>query len=351
MRRALAVVVAAVICNIAVVATAHASAPPGTMDLLSSESVLRWINGYRVNPAPDGVPDVVKALSRLGAFKDPEAAGAYVGFIAGVIGANPSSAERLIGQMFPLPAADHWVVVRAIAYSGHPDWRRLLRVFAERMPTRRVMIQRYLAGQLPTLFQVAPERPQSLYQKARDYYDTHYGDKKTPPPAALEPSPELLDTFWGYYFATGRYRPVSRIVAMLPLSRDNDSVEKLTLGNMAKLTLASNASRDFKLLAMLKSTASRQPKEIAPILKDVIDAAETVDTARIRKQALAAIQDLQRKGPGYVRSLSQWGQIGTGAIALGCIAAAATGQVEFGLPCVVGGAVSSAALRYWETRQ
>ena len=351
MRRALAAVVAVVICNIAVFTAAHASASPRYVDLLSSESVLRWINGYRANPAPEGVPDVVKALSRLGAFKDAEAAGVYVGFIAGVIGANPGNAERLIGQMFPLPEEDHWAVVRAIAYSGHPEWRRLLRVFAERMPTRRVMIQRYLTGQIPTLFQVAPERTQSLYQKARDYYDAHYGDKKTPPPAALDPSPELLDTFWGYYFAVARYRPVSRIVAMLPWSKDNDSVEKLTLGNMAKFTLASNASRDFRLLAMLKSAAGRQPKEISPILKDVIDAAETVDTARIRKQALASIEELRRKGPGYVRNLSQLGQIGQGAIALGCIAAAATGQVELGLPCVIGGAASSAALRYWESKQ
>jgi hypothetical protein len=34
-------------------------------------------------------------------------------------------------------------------------------------------------------------------------------------------------------------------------------------------------------------------------------------------------------------------------VALGCIAAAAAGQVEIGIPCVVGGALSSAALNYW----
>ncbi len=34
-------------------------------------------------------------------------------------------------------------------------------------------------------------------------------------------------------------------------------------------------------------------------------------------------------------------------MALGCVAAAATGQVEVGVPCVVGGALGSAALNYW----
>jgi hypothetical protein len=38
--------------------------------------------------------------------------------------------------------------------------------------------------------------------------------------------------------------------------------------------------------------------------------------------------------------------MGEGAIAVGCIAAAAVGTVALGLPCVVGGAVTSAGLRY-----
>ena len=31
-----------------------------------------------------------------------------------------------------------------------------------------------------------------------------------------------------------------------------------------------------------------------------------------------------------------------------CIAAAVTGQVELGIPCVVGGAAASAALQFWD---
>ena len=37
-----------------------------------------------------------------------------------------------------------------------------------------------------------------------------------------------------------------------------------------------------------------------------------------------------------------------GALAIGCIAAAVAGQVEFGIPCVVGGVATSAALRIWD---
>ena len=140
---------------------------------------------------------------------------------------------------------------------------------------------------------------------------------------------------------------LTRILLMLPWSKDRDDTERLTVGNMAKYTLASNAARDADLLAMLKRGVDRQPDNVQPILQEVIEAAETMEIAHIRKDALASIEDLKRKGPGSKRDISTWGQIGQGAVALGCIAAAATGQVEIGIPCVVGGALGSAALNYW----
>jgi hypothetical protein len=352
MRRAFVVASMIALCIVGAMPTAS-WARLQTLDLVSADGILRWINGYRHDPDPASVPDVVKAMARLSAFKEPESAGAYVGFIAGVIAANPERAEELIAKMFPLSDESHWVIVRAIAYSEHPEWRRLLRVFAERMPTRRVMIQRYIDGQIPRLFQVPSGRTKTFGQKVRYYfsYDTYFGEKKSGPREALEPTAELLDTFWGYYFATGRYRPVTRIVAMLPYSKDSNNVELLTLGNMAKYTLASNAVRDANLLAMLRQAARDQPKEVRPVLREVIEAAETVETAQLRRAALASIDELRRKGPAYRREMSNWGQVGLGALSLGCIGAAASGMVALGLPCVVGGAMSSAGLRYWEQQQ
>ncbi len=317
------------------------------VDLVSTESVMRWINAYRIKPDPAGVPAVVKTLSRFGSFKDPEQSGVFVGFLAGVIGSNPDHAEHLIAKMLPLPPGDQWVVVRAIAYSGHPNWRNLLRRFAKRLPARKVMINKYLAEELPRLYQYEREPDVSTWQQVR----SKFTGKELPKAHVLEPSPELLDTYWGHYFATGHARPITRIVEMLPWSRDVESVEKLTIGSMAKFTLASNASRDPELLAMLREARERRPKEFAKDLTEVIDAAETVETSKLRKEAMAAIEELRRKGPAYRRNVSWWGQVGQGALALGCIAAAATGQVALGLPCVITGGVSSAALSYWEKQQ
>jgi len=178
----------------------------------------------------------------------------------------------------------------------------------------------------------------------------HYFSKSKPKKDnSLALTPDLLDTLWGYYFATGNNRPLARIILMLRWAKERDVVEKLTLGSMAKYTLAINATRSPDLMAKLKWAATQpQPDAVKPILSEVIEAAETVETGKLRNEALAAIDDLRRKGPGYKRDLSLWGQVGESALALGCVAAAVTGQVELGLPCVIGGAATSAALRMWD---
>jgi hypothetical protein len=319
---------------------------PRLNEASAREEVLKWIDGYRGEPDPASVPMAMKVLSRRGLLQDPDTAGVYVGFMAGVIGAHPD-AEGLIGKVLPaLAEEDQWIMVRAIAYSGLPDWKALMSKFAARMPSRSVMIAKYLDGTLPALEQVPLETDKpALLDKMKGFFGSG-----TPKHSALtfDSSPELLDTLWGIYFATGNYRPVSRIIAMLPWSKEQDSVAKLTVGGMAKYTLVSNATRSRDLLAMLKRASRHEQKSVVPILNEVIEAAETMDGARVRKESLAAIEELKTKGPGYKREVSLWGKVGQGALAVGCIAAAAVGQVELGLPCVIGGATSSAALSAWD---
>src|SRR5580658_6399209 len=57
------------------------------------DDVLRWIDGYREHPDPAGVPTGMKLLSQRGVLRDPDSAGVYVGFMAGILGANPAGAE------------------------------------------------------------------------------------------------------------------------------------------------------------------------------------------------------------------------------------------------------------------
>ena len=331
------------------VAPASAAVPPRT-EFSSLDAVSRWISGYRARPEPAKLPAAVRALSQFGAFKDPESSGVYIGFIAGVIGFSYGRAEEIIGKTLPVAPADQWVIVRAIAYSGHPEWKALLRKFSDRLPLRKVMIDKYLNGELATLNEIPLERKDpTLWDKMKKNPFQSDDTAKKSKEMTFDKSPELLDTLWGYYFGTGSYPPIARIVTLLPWSTDRDSIDKLTVGNMAKYTLASNAGRDPELLTMLKRASTDQPKNV--VLKEIVEAAETMETTRLRKDALASIEELKRKGPGYKRDITTWGQIGQGALALGCIAAATAGQVQFGLPCVIGGATSSAALNFWSQQQ
>jgi hypothetical protein len=316
-------------------------------DVASTDAVLRWINGYRVKPDPKSVPAAMRALSRFGALSEPERAGVYLGFFAGILGSDPDTAEKTISESLSMRPDDYWIIVRAIAYSGLPNWKPLLREFAPRIPLRHAMIEKYLADELPTLGQLVIGPAKTSYDRFREHFKVELGT-----PARkdiLEPSPEVLDILWGYYFATASSGPVFRLIDLLPWSADHDDLERLSIGSIAKYTLASNATHDQTLLAMLKgsSKARNQPVVTVTALNEVADAAETVNTARIRKEAMAAMDELRTKGPAYKRAVSWWGYVGQSVIAGGCIAAAVTGQVELGIPCVVGGATASAAFNFW----
>src|SRR3984893_2997125 len=185
MRRVIALFVALVVLG------SPAWASRGRLgEIASADTVLKWISAYRAQPAPSDLPDAVKALSRLGAFKDPEAAGVYVGFVAGIIASNPGRTGDLIGKMSAIAPEDHWVIVRGIVYSGLPQWKVLLTRFAERMPTRKRMIEKYLNGELPRLDQMPFDAKVGWFDTMRDYFTwDHYFGKK-PRVVMLEPNPE-----------------------------------------------------------------------------------------------------------------------------------------------------------------
>src|SRR6202035_2856112 len=154
---------------------------------------------------------------------------------------------------------------------------------------------------------------------------------------------DLLDTLWGYYFATGSHVPIQRIISMLPWSKSRDTIDKLTVGSMARYTLASYAVRDQELREYLRGELAQAPASVKAPLGEVIEAADTVQLAAVRKDALAAVEELKTKGSDSRRNLDFWGQVGVGAAALG--------QVAVGIPCVIGGSASQGLLSFWEKQQ
>lgn len=336
----------ALMLGIATILPATASMPTGKHIFISRAEVIEWMDHYRERPEPGRLPDAVKMLSESSALRDPETAGYHVGFVAGVLGTNPARAEQLVNQMLPLPPSDQWLAVRAIAYSGLPAWKSLLARVAAKLPARRGMIDAYLTGELPPLDTIELDKNPTLMEKMK----VQFGIKPKAPEISFGQNPELLDALWGEYFATGHYRPIWRIITLLPWSKERDNGERLAVGSSAKYTLANNAARYPDILMLIKNLKSYQDKDTQPILTEVIHAAETTEMSNIRKQQLAAIDKLKTKGSGAQADMKTWGIVTQGAIGVTCVVLATMSLSAAGLPCVIGGAASSAVINYWSAQ-
>ena len=226
------------------IATDQAQASPEPQGAFTSpDQLMDWISNYRDHKEPARVPAAVHAMKDYGLFGDEEKAWFCTGFIAGVLGANPKDGPGMISKMFPMPDKEQAVIIRAIAYSGRPDWRELLEKNTSKMKLRRPLIDDFLAGKRPTLMTLPLD---------------HGG------------SPGIY-ALWGYYVATGQHEPVVRIMEALRWSKtkadsgfsfrkvfsgwgsDPSAVEKITTGGTAKWTLASYAERDRELLALYRA--------------------------------------------------------------------------------------------------
>ena len=78
--------------------------------------------------------------------------------------------------MLPMPDKDQAVLIRAIAFSGRPDWRDLLDQIQGAHAAARPLINSYLSGKAKPLMEVE-----------------------------LSDGPSVVYTLWGYYVATGQY--------------------------------------------------------------------------------------------------------------------------------------------------
>ena len=301
----------------------------------SPDRLMDWMSNYRNHKSPSRVPAAVHAMKDYGLFADEEKAWFCTGFIAGVLGSNPKDGPNLIPGMFPMPDKEQAVIIRAIAYSGRPDWRELLEKTSPRTPLRRPLIDDFLAGKRPTLMEL---------------------------PLDTGGSPGIY-ALWGYYVATGQYEPVVRIMQALRWSKrkgdsgfsfrkvftgwgsDPSAIDKITTGGTAKWTLASYAERDRALLALYRAEYARQPQDISVPLKDVIDAAEIFESEKVRKDQFGAIEDAQRAQMSNESGMTKGATAGSIAIATGCVAASALGQAYIALPCVLGGALYTGAVK------
>ena len=88
---------------------------------------------------------------------------------------------------------------------------------------------------------------------------------------------------WGFYLATGTYASVGRIVKLLPLANDVDSIDNPPPAARRNLP-ASNAVRDPQSAQHVEMVGEEASKEVTVVLNDVIEIGMVVDTVHMRKE-------------------------------------------------------------------
>lgn len=301
------------------------------------ERLMQWTFTYRSHEQVQRVPAAVRAMYELGLLRDEEKAGFFLGFIAGTLRVNPEKADWLVRKMFPMPAKEQGIIIKAIAYSDLPGWPVMLQRYAERMPEREMLIEDFLSGREPTLLK-----------------------------APWDKGPPLLYTLWGYYVATGYYAPVRRVIETLRWSKsknenggwswssiksavgfsgDKPSLDQVTIGSTAKWTLVSYAEHHRDLVDYYRAEVLYQPPEIAGPLREVLEAAERFEAERVRKEEATLMEEAKRRELGKRTPGQKAATAGSVGIATACVVAGATGHPEIAVPCVVTGALYSGAMK------
>jgi len=236
--------------------------------------------------------------------------------------------------MLPLPPADQWLVCAPIAYSGLPAWKSLLAADRGQGAGASRHRRRLSHGALPTLNAIELDKSPTFLEQVGQHFERQAESAA----GVLRPQSRTARHLVGPIF---RRRPVPadlahhHALAVVEGARQRRAADHRQLGEIHP---RQHAARYSDILALIKDMAAYQDADVRPILAEVIRAAETTETAAIRKEQVALVDKLKSKGPGYQRDLKTWGYIGQGAIGITCVVLATISLSAAGLPCVIGGA-------------
>jgi hypothetical protein len=212
-------------------------------------------NYYRA-PMPERVHEVVQAAVVQGLAETRPKRLALIAFMAGLIAENTLYVERLASVFGKLPGDQPERVVRAILYSGRPDWADQITRLKGFWPQHVAMIDR-----------IAARGARPVFALKRDG------------------QPEVLEMNWAYFGATGSRDAVLAVIEMMGDLRSTEPA-KVALAHAARHTLATQAMThdrvyDICLRAQMGSFGDQ--------MRLIIVAANNKDVSAFKVEADAAI--------------------------------------------------------------
>jgi len=217
---------------------------PAVAGFESQEEVSKWLTFYYQAPSPDRMPATIEYMSRSGMLDNKNAMAPIFGFISGVFKDKPMKVAGWIDRLGSLKDEHLGVVVLGLWYANLPESQRLT-------------------------YEILDKHPKLNEQFA-------FLRKGSPMPIdkiPLKNGPWVLDALWGNFMATGRKKPIERIMAALPWVDVKGDTSRLLVGGAAQWSLTSNAVQHDLVFKFCEAAIKTQPKDIALKLQEVLEVA------------------------------------------------------------------------------
>lgn len=227
-------------------------------------------NYYRA-PMFDQVPAIVQAAITQGMAENRSKRLALIAFVAGIVSEDASQIDRLAAMYGKLAGNHHAQLVRAILYSGRPDWKAQLDRLKVMWPDK--------AAEIDAL---GARGPRAVYTLKR------------------EGQPEVLDMNWAFFGATGRREPVMLIIEALGDLRATDPVQ-VAMAHTARAALATQAIQHDRVFDICQRA---QWGTYGNDLRSIVVAVQTKDLSRFKTDAETAIRaaEVGQPVPGPVEA-------------------------------------------------
>jgi hypothetical protein len=156
-----------------------------------------WLMNYYRSPSPDRFVEEIRILSSQGILRDKKSSNLIGVFLSQVFLANQERIPDWMKQLKDLPESDQDTLKMALWLSNN------------------IAAKSYLSS----------------------IGDEKLAENAPPDILAYEPtSPEVLDMWWAYFFATGKREPIEKIISAFNYSEYEGSVESYQSGNKSEET-------------------------------------------------------------------------------------------------------------------
>lgn len=209
-------------------------------DVNSMETLSRWMTYYYLHPQPELLNNAIIFADKENLFQGNSLVPLQA-FLSRVFAQNPGRIVSCFDSIKGIKEDSRTLVLTSVWWSGTKEGEQFLK---------------HIATQLP--------------EKARVEFLRQIEKSPAAPEDMPIDSPDVLDTLWACFSATGDEKYVKKLITVLPWSdKGNKDLNQLMIASAAKWSITSNAEQHPKVLQICQSVAASD-SNLKPYLQEII---------------------------------------------------------------------------------